>query len=216
MKKLLFMLDCDGTLMDTIDAWHEAERHIARMANIELSKEERDLLNTYTLEEVSVFFNERYGVGASPDEVMRFVIEFMLDYYQTQSEAVPGALAFVRAAHDAGVAQCVLSSSPQAFLQAGIERGGMRPYMDEIISVEDLGMTKRDPNTYAIVCERMGVQPADAWLFDDSWYALEAARIAGCRTVGVYSTDWCGTREQLANYAERVIDDFEGFDPTTL
>ena len=83
MTKQLFMLDCDGTLMATIDAWHDAERHIARVAGIVLTKEERDLLNTYTLEEVSAFFNEQYGVGESPDDVMRFINEFMLDYYRT-------------------------------------------------------------------------------------------------------------------------------------
>ena len=204
------MLDCDGTLMDTIDAWHEAERHIARMANIELTKEERDLLNTYTLEEVSAFFNERYGVGESPDDVMRFINEFMLDYYRTKAQAVPGVSAFVASLRDAGAAICVLSSSPLLFLTTGLERTGLLEFMDDVISVEELGMVKRDPSTYLHVCERMGAKLQDAWLFDDSWYALEAAHSAGCRTVGVYSTDWCGTHEQLAQYSERVIDDFAG------
>lgn len=210
MSKQLFMLDCDGTLMATIDAWHEAEKHIAAMAGIVLSKEERDLLNTYTLEEVSAFFHERYGVGESPDDVMRFIMEFMLNYYRTQAQPVPGAPEFVMSLREAGAALCVLSSSPHEFLVVGLERTGMLPYVDEVISVEDLAMTKRDPRTYQVVCERMGVAPRDAWLLDDSWYALEAAQKAGCRTVGVYSTDWCGTHEELARFSERVIDDFTG------
>ncbi len=210
MTKQLFMLDCDGTLMATIDAWHDAERHIARVAGIVLTKEERDLLNTYTLEEVSAFFNEQYGVGESPEDVMRFINEFMLDYYRTQAQVVPGVPSFVASLRDAGAAICVLSSSPHLFLTTGLERTGLISFIDDIISVEDIAMTKRDPNTYLHVCERMGAQPQDAWLFDDSWYALEAARTAGCRTVGVYSTDWCGTHEQLAEYSERVLDGFEG------
>ena len=54
----------------------------------------------------------------------------------------------------------------------------------------------------------MGCDPQDTCLYDDSWYALASARKAGLKTVGVFSDDNCGTHEELATYADIVVDDF--------
>ena len=207
-----FILDCDGTLMDSIGAWHEAESAVMEEVGAELSKEERDELNALTLEEAGVFFCERFGARETPEEVVEAILAHLLDFYRTRSEATPGALEFVRVAHDAGVALSVLSSSPQSFLQAGLTRGGFMPYIGQIVSVEDLAFTKREPAIYGYMCDLLGTEPAHTWLFDDSWYAVATAREAGLRTIGVFSSDSCGTHEELARYCDKVIDLFAELD----
>lgn len=209
----LFIFDCDGTLLDTIGAWHDAEMALVEEVGVTLSKEQRDELNALTLEEASAFFHERFGIRGSAQEVMQAILDLLDVFYRTRSQANPGAFEFVRALAESGVPMCVLSSSPHAFIQSGLERAGLLPYMQRAISVEDLGMTKRDVATYAHVCSEFGVEPGETWFFDDSWYALETAREAGCKTVGVYSTDACGTHDELGRYSHMVIDTFEGLDP---
>ena len=134
------------------------------------------------------------------------------------AEPNPGVVDFLQAVYDAGAPMCVLSSSPQSFLQAGMAKSGLKRFFaDElIISVEDLATTKRDAETYRHVCALLGVEPGDMWFFDDSWYALATARGVGLRNVGVFSTDNCGTHEELARYAERVVDDFTELDPKSF
>ena len=202
------ILDCDGTLMDTIGAWHEAETSLLSEAGVVLTKEERDELNALTLEEAGEFFHGRFGLRASAGDVVGSILEYLLNFYRTRSEANPGALKLVKSASEAGVPMAVLSSSPQSFLQAGMQRGGFAPYIEHVISVEDLAWTKRDEATYDYVCKLLGVKRSRAWLFDDSWYALRTAQAAGLRTVGVFSSDSCGTHEELARYSDRVIDAF--------
>ena len=81
-----------------------------------------------------------------------------------------------------------------------------------IISAEDRGWAKRNPSTFELTCELLGTEPADTWLFDDSWYALATAHDCGLRTVGVFSFDSCGTHEELARYCDKVVDDFTELD----
>lgn len=215
MAKDLLILDCDGTLMDSIGAWHEAEEQLMDEAGLRLSKEERDELNALTLEEAGEFFHDRFGIRGSADEVVQAILDYMLDFYETKSQANPGALEFVMRMHQAEVPMCVLSSSPQSFLRAGLSRGGFMEFIPEIISVDDLQTTKRDVETYRVVCDRMGCSMSQAWLFDDSWYALATARQAGLRTVGVYSTDNCGTHDELGRYCDIVVDSFDELDVAT-
>ena len=206
----------DGCLLDSIWLWHEAEQSVLDTVGITLSKEERDELNALTLEEAGAWFHERFGILGSGEQVARAIVNHMLEVYRTRVEANPGVMDFVTALYKAGAPMCVLSSSPQAFLQAGLGHAGLLPFFDSglVISAEDRGWAKRNPSTFTQVCELLGTAPEDTWLFDDSWYALATAHEVGLHTVGTFSSDGCGTHEELARYCELVIDDFTGLDPT--
>lgn len=203
----------DGVLLDSIHIWHEAEQRIMDDAGIELTKEQRDELNALTLQEAGKWFHDLFGIMGDGEQVARAIVDHMLAFYTTRVQPKPGAIDFVRAAHEAGAPLCVLSSSPQAFIQAGLERTGLKRFFrDElVISAEDAGWKKRDPKTFGLVCELLGTKPGETWLFDDSWYALATAHDVGLRCVGVFSSDGCGTHEELGRYSEMVADDFTGF-----
>ena len=203
------IFDCDGVLLDSIHAWHEVDARLAREAGLEFSPADREALNASTLDEAAVYFHEHMGVGASVQDVLDTIDEYLLEFYQTSAEANPGALAFVRTARAAGVPLCVLSSSPQRFLQAGLGRAGFLDLIDMVLSAEELPAKKRDPILYPQVCAQMGSVLQNTWLFDDSWYALAAAKKAGLRGVGVFSTDECGSHERLGAHSDFVIDSFE-------
>ena len=203
------IFDCDGVLLDSIHAWHAVDGRLAREAGVEFSEADRNALNASTLDEAAAYFHEHFGIGASTQEVLDRINSYLLEFYRESVEANPGALAFVKAARAAGVPMCVLSSSPQSFLQAGLARGGFLSEIGLVLSAEELPAKKRDPELYPHVCEMIGADPAQTWMFDDSWYALAAAREAGLHGVGVWSADECGTHEELGAHADLVIDSFE-------
>ena len=205
-----FIFDMDGCLLDSIGFWHDAEQRLLDMVGITLTKEERDHLNELTLEEAGVWFHEEFGVLDDPESVAKAVIEFMLESYRTVVEANPGVYEFINTLHEQGAPMCVLSSSPQSFLQAGLTRTNLKQFFpDELIfSADGTGLTKRNPITFEFVCEKLGSALEDTWLFDDSWYACRTAQELGMHVVGSFSTDECGTHEELGRYSEFVIDDF--------
>ena len=205
-----FIFDMDGCLLDSIGFWHDAEQRLLDMVGITLTKEERDHLNELTLEEAGVWFHEEFGVLDDPESVAKAVIEFMLESYRTVAEANPGVYEFLNTLHEQGAPMCVLSSSPQSFLQAGLTRTDLKRFFpDELIfSADGTGLTKRNPSTFEFVCEKLGSALEDTWLFDDSWYACRTAQELGMHVVGSFSTDECGTHEELGRYSEFVIDDF--------
>ena len=207
------IFDCDGTLLDSMGMWREMESEFARRAGGELSPADKELLTTLTTPEAGRFFHEKFGLGASPQDVVRMVGEYMMEFYSTRAKARPGALAFVRALFERGVRLSVASSSPMPYLLAGLSHTDFLPLFDAVVSVDDVGKPKREPAVYDRARHLMGTDLSLTWGVEDALYAIGTLKRAGYHTLAVYDCDMSGTYEALAFAAERVVRDFRELDP---
>lgn len=207
------IFDCDGTLLDSMGVWREMESEFARRAGGELSPADKELLTTLTTPEAGRFFHEKFGLGASPQDVVRMVGEYMMEFYSTRAKARPGALVFVRALFERGVRLSVASSSPMPYLLAGLSHTDFLPLFDAVVSVDDVGKPKREPAVYDRARHLMGTDLSLTWGVEDALYAIGTLKRAGYHTLAVYDCDMSGTYEALAFAAERVVRDFRELDP---
>lgn len=195
------IFDCDGTLLDSMPAWHALQERFAQRAGIALNPMQLVRLNANTLPETAAFFHRECGLGGSDEEVLNDARQILLDEYRNAIPARSGA-----------VELAVASSSPIDFLQAGLERAGIFDLFDVVASAEDEGRTKADPQFSASVAFRLGAKPANSWCVDDSAYALRAMAQAGFMTLGIYDSDNAGTKEDLREAADSFINGFEELD----
>ncbi len=179
------IFDCDGTLLDSLDAWRGLEGVLASQAGVQVKPEERKLFSTFTIPEVAHYFHANYGLGASDGEVVGFIDEYMMAYYRSAS-LLPGAAELLEACEAAGVVMCVVSSSCAKYLEAGLSSSGVRGFFKAVISVEDLGTTKREPAAFNHACELLGTEKPLTWGFEDSLYAMDTLQRAGFPVLGLY------------------------------
>ena len=207
------VFDCDGTLLDSMEAWHIVQSDLAKRAGIVSTDELTVELGPMTIPEAGAHLYAKYGVGIDADDVVSMIDEGMLEYYRNHAKPRPGALEFVEALNELGVSCSVASSSPQSYLQAGLARAGFTPYLDAIVSVDDVGASKRDPAVFNQACKLMGTRIDETWGFEDSLYALLTLKRAGYKTVGIYDSDLAGTFDQLAEVADVAVRAFDELDP---
>ncbi len=202
------IFDCDGTLLDSMEMWHSLDDRIAEEAGVVFTKEDKDFLTAGTLRECADYMHEKHGIGCSGADVERMIHDETAKWYATEAVPRPGAAAFVRGLHAAGVPMAVASSTPPQNLRAGLETAGLAQYMSAIVSVEDAGAPKREPLVYDMARQVLGTPRCRTWGFEDARYAIETLSRAGYRTVGVFDTDVAGTREELAAAADVFIASF--------
>lgn len=208
MVRFGVVFDCDGTLLDSIGVWHEAEAELFRRAGAECTPEDHAHLVTLTLPETGAFFHERFGLGTSVNDVLAMMDDLLLGFYRTKAVARAGALDLVKRLAANGVPMSVASSSPQSYLRAGLEGTGFAPYLSAIVSVDDAGASKREPAVYDLAREALGTDRANTWGFEDSLYAVRTLKRAGYPVVGVYDCDESGTFADLSKEADLAIRDF--------
>lgn len=204
-KAKAFIFDCDGTLLDTLDAWEVAERELFAQTG-PLSQEQEDEIHSAPIERAAALFHEKYGVGESAEAVLAHIDGHLLPFYADEAQALPGACELVRAVHAAGLPCVVLSSSPRRYLEAGLRRVGLLDCFAGLVTTDEVGVSKQDPAIYERALEVLGTAREDTWAVDDAPYAIGVMADFGLRTIGVANGCAPERRAQLEARADVVVE----------
>jgi len=142
------------------------------------------------------------------DERMRRRTELVL------AETVrPGVAELAAAAREAGIKTGVASSSSHSWVDAHLERLGIRHLFDCIRCRDDVAAVKPAPDLYLAALDCLGVRPAGAVAIEDSPNGVIAAKAAGMRAVAVPNTI---TADQDLSLADWKIESLADVSPADL
>jgi putative hydrolase of the HAD superfamily len=141
-------------------------------------------------------FAELTGLPAEMPVMMGYL------YSGTQEQLVrPGALELIRDAQHAGRAVGMLTNDLTAFHdQEWIDRMTVIGEFDAMVDGRSDGVLKPDPAAYLLMCERLGVRPADVVFIDD-----QPVNLAGAQTVGLQCVHLDPTNPEPGFAAARAL-----------
>ena len=205
MEKTAFttaLFDFDGTLVDTEPQYSLFWGAQGKRYHSEIPGFER-VIKGQTLGQI---FD---GYFAEMEEVQRRICdELALFEEQMQFEYIPGAREYVLALREKGVKTAIVTSSNDRKMshvfQALPELSGM---FDLILTADMFLRSKPDPDCFLTAATRLGCNPDECVVFEDSLHGLEAARRAGMKVVALATTN---PVERIASLADEVWDDFVG------
>lgn len=204
-----FIFDCDGCLLDSMAAWRGIEMGLIEMSGVEFTQEMLEAMRAASMDEVARVFHEKYGLFDSQDGVTRYIDETMERYYEQEATLREGVGEFVRALREQGVPCCIVSASPQAYLEAGMRTCGLFDAFERIISTKETGISKQDPRIFEMALEIMGAEARNSWGVDDSLYAIKVMNECGIQTIGTYEDELAGSFDELATSATVAVKSFE-------
>jgi len=99
----------------------------------------------------------------------------LMDLYLTL-DAYPDAVATLQKLKKAGYATGILSNGSPDMLTAAVNNSGLDKLLDEVMSVEDVGIFKPSARVYQMAVDRMGVLPRQiCFVSANAWDASGAA-----------------------------------------
>ncbi|GAA0396285.1 phosphatase [Acrocarpospora corrugata] len=144
--------------------------------------------------------------GADAQALLAEIGDYALRPGLPEIEIVPGAVDFVRSVAAAGAPAALVTSARRWWAEDRLGWLGVRDAVQTIVSGEDVTAGKPDPEAYLTAAARLGVEPADCVVFEDSLAGIAAARAAGMTCVGLATTHHPG---ELA-HADLVVADLTG------
>ena len=121
------VFDMDGVLLDSEPVHYEALRSLLASEGISWTPGDHEQSLGKTIEDTWAGLRARHGASALPGDLDARYGALMLARYRAGIDLVPGALGLLRRLASLGVPLAVASSSPRAWVDAGLQGAGNRP-----------------------------------------------------------------------------------------
>ena len=198
------IFDQDGLMFDTEAIFSQAWAQAGKTLGIFIPDGFRTAVSGSGVETAKRIIRE-WIPEADPDALMELTYRIS---YGIQSRTLPEKpglheiLDFFRAN---GVKMAVASSSHRLPVERNLERSGVRSYFEAVVAGEDVSRGKPDPEAFLTAAERLGLSPADCYVFEDSFNGVRAGHAAGCCTVMI--PDLLQPDGEIAKYYDACFPD---------
>lgn len=180
----LHIFDCDGTLLDSMRMWDNISSDYLSSKGIQPPSNLAEILDPLTFPETIQYLVEHFDLPGY-EATSKGLMDRVLWHYENDLLLFPEIPALLEKISQTGVPMVILSNSPREFVEVGLERTGIRHYFQRMFISQEMNLSKDGPEIFRQVCADMGVSPENAMVHEDSSFAIQAARDAGC-TVTVY------------------------------
>ena len=185
IKAVLF--DMDGVLIDAKDWHYEALNKALGLFGIEISR--YDHLATFDGLPTKVklqMLSKRYYL---PEELHSFINSLKQDYTveivsQRCHPMFHHEYALSRLRRE-GYQIAVCSNSVRKSIELMMERSQLMPYIDLIVSNEDVAKAKPDPEMYETAIRKFGLEPLECLVVEDNPNGIQAGRASGASVLEV-------------------------------
>jgi HAD superfamily hydrolase (TIGR01509 family) len=182
------IFDMDGLLIDSEPFWRDAEREVFGRVGIEITDEMAAVTAPLTTRAVAEhWYRVRPWSGYSIEDMEAAVIARVAEYIRAHGAALPGVRDALDLCTRQGWRVALASNSPAPLCQLVLGELGIGPAFHAVVSADHVEHGKPNPAIYLLAARKLGVEPAECLVFEDSPTGVRAARAAGMCVVAIPS-----------------------------
>lgn len=177
--------DIDGTLTDSEDVHRDGFVAINRQLGVEFSPEEIEggvgvaLKDKY--EELKSRFNQDISYQDWADRLAAYYV-----LHSDKVKVLPGVKPFLAKADQAGMKIAAVTNAQKTEADINIGRlGNQADLVQFTLSVEDFPRPKPAPDGYLMGADKLGIDPKDILVLEDSPVGVAAAKAAGMTVIQI-------------------------------
>lgn len=189
MNAFAIIFDMDGVICHTNPYHAKAFEQFFDKYNIPYTEKEFEehiygKHNSY----IMTHFFKRGIIGEELKQLEDEKESLFRDIYQQEVVSLPHYIPFLDDLKSAGFKTAVATSAPLANLELIVDALQIADKMDSLLASEDVTLHKPHPEVYLKSAAKLGVQPSECVVFEDSFSGITAALNAGMKVIGVLSS----------------------------
>lgn len=177
------LFDLDGVLIDSETLYTQFWKRVGERHHLPSPTFAYDIKGTTLNDILTTHF---------PDPKVRADVDRLLHDFENEIvyPVFPGALEFVDALRAAGLKTVIVTSSDSKKMEFLFRQHPDFPtHFDAIVTACDVTHSKPHPEPYLVGALKAGVKPSECLVFEDSYQGLESGRRAGCKVIGISTTN---------------------------
>ena len=209
------VFDLDGVVVDSEIRWDEVRAAFAREHGRDWTIDDRHAVMGANSREWSETMRRRLQLALPAEAIETAIVDGVVERYRREGpptiDGAVGAVRRIAAAWPAALA----SSSHRRVIDATLAATGLTDVFRAVVSSDEVARGKPAPDVFLEAARRLGAEPADVLVVEDSLNGLKAARAAGMTTVLVPNAS-VPPASGWEPFADHVVDRLADLDPASL
>jgi len=205
IKAIIF--DMDGVLVDSEPFHIEIEKQQFLMNQLSITNEEHHRYMGVATNVMWEQIAERHSLNASVEELTEQNRIESIRFFTEVKEipVMPGLIDLLEKLQQKKYPMAVASSSFPEIIKLILERTGIRKYFQVVVSSQEAGKSKPEPDVFLLAARKLKVMPNDCLVVEDSKNGIKAAQAAGMSCVAYQSP---GVDPQSQKEADAVVKNY--------
>ncbi len=201
---MLLIFDCDGVLVDSEALACEIDAQI--LTHIGLPYSAQDIARKFvgvSFKDMVTRLEAEHGCTL-PDDLGAQMDSALFAKFETDLKPIDGVR---EAILSLPYTRCVASSSTPERIALSLRLTGLADLFDHVFSATQVPRGKPAPDLFLHAAERMGANPQDCLVIEDSSAGVQGALAAGMRVIGFVGGAHCGPEhaEKLRRAGASVV-----------
>ncbi len=184
MKYAIF--DLDGTLLDSMPIWINLGKTVLNPMGIYPDEDLDKRFKTMTLDQSSRYIKEHFPIDISAEELLDIFTNTVRKGYEEEAPLKPYVMDFIKLLHSRKIPMCVATASERHLTESALQRTGVLPYFEFVMTCTDIGKTKETPDIYLEAMQRLGGNIQNTVVFEDAYFSVISAKNGGFSVVALF------------------------------
>lgn len=183
VRALIF--DMDGLLVDSEGLAAEAMDRLLDEYRLERRPDVHAKLLGRRLVEALAIVHEGYGIDENVEVLIARYSDLRIEALRGTVKAMPGAHEIIARARLADLPIALATSGMRIHADISLGETGLAGSFDSETTGDEVTRGKPAPDLFLMAAERIGIDPSEVVVLEDSPLGVEAARAAGMRVIAV-------------------------------
>ena len=200
------IFDMDGTLLDSMPVWKRLTQGYLKQFGVHITYQDYAVTEGFSQPQVAQYFADRYPELPDAQSLMDGMDRLISARYEAIAKPKEGVLDFLEGLRRRGVKMAIATLTARRHAEKALRDRDMLDYFEFMLTIEDVGISKREPDIYLQAAARMGLEPAECTVFEDAPYACATARRAGFRVCGMVEPAYAAGEDELRASSDLIVE----------
>ena len=200
------IFDMDGTLLDSMPVWKRLTQGYLKQFGVHITDQDYAVTEGFSQPQVAQYFADRSPELPDAQSLMDGMDRLISARYEAIAKPKEGVLDFLEGLRRRGVKMAIATLTARRHAEKALRDRDMLDYFEFMLTIEDVGISKREPDIYLQAAARMGLEPAECTVFEDAPYACATARRAGFRVCGMVEPAYAAGEDELRASSDLIVE----------
>ena len=197
------IFDLDGTVLDSMGLWSNLCRNFLKKHGIDQNLDIDKKLEVLSIRSALKYICELYPqLDISLETAWRETMDEVAEFYREKVQLRPGIMAIMRKLAAENIPAGIVTATEGVLVKLALKKVGLQDHFAAgFLSCADLHTSKKHPDVFLMMAEKLQASPSEIIVFEDALYASLTAKNAGFSLAAV-----CDPSEKNPEDLQKIAD----------